>query len=85
MATPICNDLVLPTGRILVLLDEGSETTGVIHRRSAQGGGVFKGSVDPVIESSHVLFVKEMATKVEIDDVEYSAMHEAAVVGLIPE
>ena len=84
MATPIINDLALPSSRILVLLDEGSITTGVIFRRSAQGGGFFKGSSDPEIESNHVLFNKEMATPVEIDGIEYWAMHVNAVVGIIP-
>ncbi len=85
MATPIINDLVLPGSRILVLLDTGSESTGVIFQRSAQGGGFFKGGSDPEIESDNVLFCKEMAVPVEIDDVEYLAMHVNAVVGLIPE
>jgi len=82
MAAPIINDLVLPNNRILVLPD--GETTGTIFRRSAQGGGKFKGSADPEIESAHVLFVKEMTTEVQIDDVKYLAMHVNAVVGLIP-
>jgi len=84
MATPVINDLALPSSRILVLLDEDSETTGIIFRRSAQGGGFFKGSSDPEIESNHILFNKEMATPVEIDDIEYMAMHVNAVVGVIP-
>ena len=85
MATPIINDLALPDSRILVLLDQDSETTGVIFRRSARGGGFFRGSSDPEIESDHVLFCKEMATRVEIDEVEYWAMHANAVVGIIPD
>lgn len=84
MATPVHNDLALPVNRILVLLDDGSETTGTIFRKSVQGGGHFKGSGDPEIISDHVLFIKEMATRVEIDEVEYWAMHIEAVVGLIP-
>ena len=84
MATPIINDLVLPSSRILVLLDVGSETSGIIFRRSAQGGGFFKGSSDPEIESDHILFAKEMGSPVEIDDVEYVAMHVNAVVSVIP-
>lgn len=85
MATPIINDLALPGNRILVLLDDGSETTGTIFRKSGQGGGNFVGSSDPEIISDHVLFVKEMATRVEIDEIEYWAMHVNAVVGIIPE
>ena len=84
MATPIINDLALPGNRILVLLDTGSESTGVIFQRSARGGGFFKGGSDPEIESAHVLFCKEMAVPVEIDGVEYLAMHANAIVGLIP-
>ena len=86
MATPIINNLVLPSNRILVLPDgaAGSSSTGTIFRRSAQGGGFFKGSSDPEIESDHILFCKEMSVPVEIDDVEYLAMHVNAVVGIIP-
>jgi len=84
MATPIINNLVLPGSRILVLLDVGSETTGVISRVSSQGGGRFMGSYSPGAESTHVLFAKEMGSPVEIDDVEYVAMHDNAVVGVIP-
>jgi len=88
MATPIINDLVLPDGRILVLPDANSRTTGTIVQRSPMGGGVFKvthggvGGSDRTYD--HVLFVKEVATPVEIDSVEYMAMHVNAVVGVIP-
>lgn len=87
MATPVINNLVLPNNRILVLPDgpAGSSTTGVIFRRSAQGGGHFKASADPEIASNHILYSRDMATMVEIDEVEYVAMQENAVVGLIPE
>ena len=84
MATPIINDLALPSNRILVLLDEQSEATGIIFRKSAQGGGTFKGSSDPEITSDHILFVPEMSTVVEVDGQEYQAMHANAVVGIIP-
>lgn len=86
MATPIINDLVLPRDRILVLPDgaAGSSTTGTIFRKSAQGGGNFKGSSDPEIISDLVLYARDMATVVEIDSVEYMAMHVTAVVGIIP-
>ncbi len=90
------NNLQLPDHRILVLPDEGDNPTtgvliptGTIFRRSTMGGGHFMvGSGDGLgseTEYSHVLFVKEMATEVEIDEVEYMAMHENAVVGLIPD
>lgn len=81
MATPIHNDLELPGSRILVLLDDGSETIGTIFRRSPKGGGHFTIGNEA---STHVLFVKEMATPVEIDEIEYWAMHINAVVGVIP-
>ena len=42
------------------------------------------GSSNPEITSDHVLFCKEMATEVEVDGVEYMAMHVNAVVGVIP-
>lgn len=85
MATPVHNDLALPVNRILVLLDEQSESTGTIFRRSSQGGGHFVGSYNPVVVSDRVLFVPEMTTVVEIDGQEYQAMHVNAVVGIIPE
>ncbi|GAF78485.1 unnamed protein product, partial [marine sediment metagenome] len=34
---------------------------------------------------NRVLYVKEMATEVDIDGVEYLAMNEDAIVGLIPD
>ena len=53
------------------------------------GGGVFKVAFGGVGGSDrmydHVLFIKEMATPVEVDGIEYMAMHETAVVGLIPD
>ena len=84
MATPIINNLVLPGNRVLVLLDVGSETTGTISQVSSRGGGQFVGSFNPEAGSAHILFAKEMGSPVEIDDVEYVAMHVNAVVGVIP-
>jgi len=89
MASPIIDNLVLPDGRILVLPDEESETTGNIVSRSPMGGGRFVVSSGGVggneVEYNHVLFVKEGCTEVEIDDVVHLAMHQDNVVGLIPE
>jgi len=86
MATPIINNLALPEYRILVLLDEDSQTTGTITHRSIMGGGYFKvySTIGISEEYDHVLFAKEMATEVEVDGIEYMAMHEDAIVGLIP-
>lgn len=81
MATPVHNDLVLPSSRVLVLLDEQSESTGVIFRKSPKGGGHF--TIGNEI-SDHVLFVPEMSTVVEVDSQEYQAMHINAIVGVIP-
>lgn len=82
MASPVINNLILPGSRLLVLPDEGDKpTTGVIFRRSVQGGGRFKGEDG----SDHVLFCPAMTTEVNVDGVEYLAMQETAVVGLIPE
>ena len=87
MAIPIINDLILPRNIILVLPDEGQdpERVGVVVQRSIMGGGYFKGSADPVLESSHVIFAREMAAPVIIDGVKHYTMHENAVVGLIPD
>ena len=89
MATPVIDNLLLPVRCILVLPDDGSETTGTIFKTSGMGGGVF---ISPLIQMQeapiphrHILFVKEMSTEVEVDGVEYLAMHETAVVGLIPD
>ena len=89
MATPIIDNLLLPNNRILVLPDEGDNpSTGIICRRSEMGGGHFVVSVpgrNPVVEGEHVLFVREMATDVEVDEVQYMVMHDKAVVGVIPD
>ena len=87
MAIPVINDLALPSSRILVLPDVGQDPDriGTVVLRSAQGGGFFKGSSDPEIESAHVLFAREMASPVMVDGVKHYAMHRNAVVGIIPE
>lgn len=88
MAIPVINNLVLPNNTIIVLLDEDSQTTGTVVERSPMGGGRFRAITGGVggsdLEYDHVLFAKEMATEVEVDGVEYLAMHQSAVVGLIP-
>ena len=92
MATPIIDNLLLPRGSLLVLPDvDDKPTTGVIERVSeaepgrakffASAGGT---SAHPTDVGTHVLFLREMATEVEVDGVEYMAMHVNAVVGLIP-
>lgn len=88
MVAPVIDDMLLPVCRLLVLLDEESETTGTIVRVSAMGGGRFdstyiQAQTQPA-QHARILFVKEMATEVTIDGVEYRAMTEGAVVGLIP-
>ena len=89
MTAPIINDLLLPKNIVLVLPDEGEQsTTGTITNRSEQGGGHFESSAvtsGAPMSYDHVLFVREMATEVNINDVEYFAMSECAVVGLIPD
>ena len=88
MATPVINNLILPNNTIIVLLDEDSQTTGAVVERSPMGGGRFRAITGGVggsdLEYDHVLFIREMATEVEIDNIEYMAMHTNAVVGLIP-
>lgn len=89
MAVPVIDNLLLPVKCILVLPDEGSETVGVIVKASEMGGGRFN-SVFVQAQSmptlhTHILFIKEMATEVNVDGIEYLAMHECAVVGLIPD
>ena len=80
------NDLVLPNGAILVLPDDGSATSGTIVRTSPMGGGHFIVSFGGIggieTEYTNVLFVKEMATEVTIDGVEYLAMHQSALLAI---
>ena len=77
----------------MVLLDEGSTNTGTVFQSDLAG---YRGFTHPIavpedpdspylpVESyDHVVFVKEMATEVEIDDVSYQAMHRNAVIGVI--
>lgn len=91
MAAPVINNLLLPGRRILVSPDgpdPEEATTGVIYRRSSKGGGHFTGQPagEAVsVSSGHVLFVREMTTEVVVGGTEYLAMHENAVVGLVPE
>ncbi len=85
MASPIINDLVLPRGTILVRPDSPDASIGIITHRSIEGGGHFKGSANPLIESNHILYVKEMVAEVVINDIDYLSMYEGAVVGIIPE
>ena len=70
----------------------GSGLGRVGHRHAGVatgGGGYFQGdagaNLSPTVVSARVLFVREMATEVEVDGVEYMAMHQSAVVGLSPE
>ena len=84
----VIDNLILPDNIILVLPDEGDKpTTGTIFRRSTMGGGHFRvgsgGGLGEESEYNHVIFVREMATEVEVDGIEYMAMHQNAVVGLI--
>lgn len=82
MAAPVINNIALPVSRVLVTPDgpdPEEATTGIVFRNSAQGSSSF-GAV-----GSHVLYVREMTTEVVVDSVEYLAMHESAIVGIIPE
>jgi len=88
MAAPVIDNIVLPKGTCLVLKDEGTDNIGRIFRHSEMGGARFHdqngGSGEPSLDT-HVLFVKEMSTEVNVDGVEYLAMNEDIIVGLIPE
>ncbi len=82
----------LMKGRLLVLLDEGKDDRGVVFQSNLGGycGLVVPGDppedpMPPAESYSHIIFVKEMATEVEIDDVSYQAMHRNAIVGVIPD
>jgi len=89
MAAPVIDNLLLPVRCILVLPDAPDGSTGTICRRSSMGGGIFNSiliqSQEAPFPHTHILYVKEMSTEVEVDEIEYLAMHETAVVGLIPD
>lgn len=87
MATPVINNLLLPNHRVLVLPDETGATTGTIEQVADLGSVKLdtKGTYEyPTDVGRRILFIREMATEVEVNGVEYLAMHEDAVVGLIP-
>ena len=81
--------------RILVLPDEGSDTTGVVYKKKLRGyhglmNGISHSDPDdsespmtPEVHHNHVVFVREGAVEVEIDGVTYLAMHINNVVGYI--
>ena len=86
MAAPVINNLILPKTALLVLPDDGEQpTTGVVVDTPIAGSSQFyTGTYDhPADVGSRVLFVREMTTEVEIDEVEYLAMPVHAIVGLI--
>lgn len=93
MAAPIIDNLILNAGRCLVLAN--SDSTGTIFKVSSQG---FRRLVegqpmpddpllppDPAVPYSKVLFVKANTTEVIVDEVEYLAMHQNNIVGVIPD
>jgi hypothetical protein len=92
---PIIDNIVLPAGRCLVLTDLGSKVTGVIFRKSEQGFvRLEKGQPipedpndpqPPPIPYSKVLFLKKGIVKVEVNGVEYLAMHQSNIVGINPD
>ena len=88
MATPIINNLMLTKNALLVLPDEGDKlTTGTVEQTSKEGSAKFFASAimeHPTDIGSHVLFIREMTTEVEIDEVEYLVMPIEAIVGIIP-
>lgn len=93
MAASTINNLVLQSNRCLVLPD--SDSTGVLFKVSERG---FRRLVEsppmpqdpnepqgPAIPYTRVLFVKENTAEVIVDGVEYLAMHQDNIVGLIPD
>lgn len=86
---------LLLDNRLLVLLDAGEDDRGMIVQsdlRSHRDFTVPANSYDPEnppdplpadTDYNHVVFVKEMATEIEIDGVSYRGMHKNAVVAII--
>ena len=78
--------------RVLVLVDEDSDTTGVIFQSNLRG---YTGLIDNVTPENpedppeepvvydHIVFAKEGTVEVEIDGVTYLAMHLNSIVGYI--
>ena len=81
--------------RVRVLVDEGSDATGIIVENKLQGYGGLTNHIaseppenpeDPPIEipptvHNHIVFIKEMAAEVEIDGTSYLVMTVNAIVG----
>lgn len=85
-------DFKLLSGRILVLADDDSDTTGVIVQQDLDGFRGLTKTPGPVGEDEpslpaeyhvHIVFVKEMAVEVEINGVAHLAMHRNAIVGTV--
>lgn len=83
----------LLSGRLLILPDDGSDTTGIIAAHDIDG---WRGlTIAPEIPENpedlpvppefytHVVFVREGAVEVEIDGVSYLAMHRNNIIGTL--
>ena len=79
-------------GRLLILPDTGKDDRGVIYKSNLGGWRCLEispeptepGEFSPQIENyNHIIFIKEMATEIEIDGVTYLAMHRNAIVGIL--
>jgi len=88
MAAPIINNLMLFKTAVLILPDKGNNvTTGTVARTAVTGSAnLFTTAAleHPSDVGTHVLFVRNMSTEVEIDEVEYLAMPIGAIVGITP-
>lgn len=78
---------------LLVLVDEGEDDRGIIYAHNLTSGILsLPRTTPPPLEPtpiseaefhSHIVFAKDMATEVEINNVSYQAMNINAVVGYI--
>lgn len=83
----------LMKGRLLVLLDDGEDDRGVIFQSNLGGySGLVvprelpedpEDPIPPIEQYNHIIFVKEMATEIEVDGVAYQAIHRDAIVAVI--
>ena len=81
MADIISADFVMPRNTVMILPDENKECVGtVVRSKCSPDYGQLIGAT-----AKRVVFVKEQAQEVKVDNTDYFLMHADAVVGVLPE
>lgn len=82
MADIISPNFVMPAETVMVLADEDTECTGTIARcKISPNNGILFRPVTP----KRVIFIRDMAQQVKVNDVDYFLMHADAIVGILPD